>query len=232
MNPLSSAEAAVNLSFNVPFASNLAGPEPEDVLHASNGAFERWTHPPGNESAPTHKLPVHQRHLEQLRHLCRNLSEASGGRLEAVVTSSEPKPSPAVQRLPRKGLITNVCVSGETEAVPKTRVTILSQTPIALRCAVVDMETEFVVDSATGQVKQGVLEHLDIIAKFTGCDIFLLTSKSADPDNLSVNYANGSDQTLEQRLRVAIYGDPESSEHAKMRVLIMIDQIVSPGSPP
>ena len=89
-----------------------------------------------------------------------------------------------------------------------------------------DVDTEFVADSASG-IKPGVLEHLNIIAKFTGCDIFLLNSKQADPNNLSSNYVNGTDQTLEQRLRIAIYGDPESSEHAKMRVLIMIDQIVS-----
>lgn len=44
---------------------------------------------------------------------------------------------------------------------------------------------------------------------------------------MSANYVQGSDQSLEQRFRIAIYGDPESSEHAKMRVLIMIDQIVS-----
>lgn len=71
------------------------------------------------------------------------------------------------------------------------------------------------------------MEHLNKIAFFTGCDIFLLKSRQADPDSMSANYVHGSDQTLEQRFRIAIYGDPESSEHAKMRVLIMIDQIVS-----
>ena len=71
------------------------------------------------------------------------------------------------------------------------------------------------------------MEHLDKIAFFTGCDIFLLKPRQADPDNMSANYIHGSDQSLEQRFRIAIYGDPESSEHAKMRVLIMIDQIVS-----
>lgn len=131
--PLTPAETAVNLAFNVPFASNLAGPDPDEVLHASPGAFERWTHPAGTDPAtPTHKLPAHTRNVEYLRHLCKGLSEASGGRLEAAVTSSEPKPTPAAQRLPRKGLITNVCVSGEADVVHKTRVKILSQTPIAL----------------------------------------------------------------------------------------------------
>ena len=88
------------------------------------------------------------------------------------------------------------------------------------------IDSKFVIDPANDAIRQGVLEHIDKIAKFTGCDIFLLQAKQADPDNMSANYINGSDQTLEQRLRIAIYGDPESSEHAKMRVLIMIDQIV------
>jgi hypothetical protein len=65
------------------------------------------------------------------------------------------------------------------------------------------------------------LEHLDIVAKYTGTDIFLLTPKQTDPDT-----SNTPDAGLDQRLRVAIYGDMESSEHAKTRVLIMIDQIV------
>lgn len=88
------------------------------------------------------------------------------------------------------------------------------------------IDTKFVVEPNNGAIRPAVLEHIDKIAIFTGCDIFLLQAKQADPDNMSANYTNGSDQTLEQRLRIAIYGDPESSEHAKMRVLIMIDQIV------
>ena len=88
------------------------------------------------------------------------------------------------------------------------------------------IDSKFVIDPANDGIRQSVLDHIDKIADFTGCDIFLLQAKQADPDNMSANYINGSDQTLEQRLRIAIYGDPESSEHAKMRVLIMIDQIV------
>jgi hypothetical protein len=92
---------------------------------------------------------------------------------------------------------------------------------------VVFIDTKFVIDPTTNAARASVLEHIDKIAIFTGCDIFLLRSKQADPDNMSANYVNGTDQTLEQRLRIAIYGDSESSEHAKMRVLIMIDQIVT-----
>jgi hypothetical protein len=71
------------------------------------------------------------------------------------------------------------------------------------------------------------LEHLDLVAKYTGTDIFLLAPKQADPETANSSFNGGPDTGLDQRLRVAIYGDMESSEHAKTRVLIMIDQIVS-----
>ncbi|MCJ1378940.1 hypothetical protein MMC17_002039 [Xylographa soralifera] len=244
MSPLTAAETMVNLSFNVPFSSNLTGPDPEEILHASPGAYQRWTHPEGTEEGtPTHKLPVHTRNVELLRKLCKNLSEVSGGRLEATVTSSEPKPVPAVQRRPLKGLVTNVCVTGDGDIVHKMRAKILSETPIALvkksfqvstchvlksaqKCATVDVDTHLIVDASLNGVKLTVLEHMDKIAIYTGSDMFLLNSKSTDPDNSSINYANGSDQSLDQRLRIVIYADPESCEHAKTRVLIMIDQIL------
>lgn len=76
-------------------------------------------------------------------------------------------------------------------------------------------------------VRANVLEHIDILAKFTGTDIFLLNPKPMDPEDRNSSYGYTSEQGLDQRLRISIYGDPESSEHAKTRVLIMIDQIVS-----
>lgn len=133
MSPLTPADTMVNLSFNVPFSSNLTGPDADEILHASPEALRRWTHAEGTEEdTPTHKLPVHANNLEQLRKLCRVLSESSGGRVEASVTSSEPKPIPALQRRPLKGLVTNVCVSGDADTVHKMRARILNDTPIAL----------------------------------------------------------------------------------------------------
>ena len=132
-SPLTPADTIVNLSFNVPFASNLPGPDPDEVLHSSPGALERWTHPEGTgEDTPTHKLPVHANNVEVLRRLCRTIGEESGGRLEATVTSSEPKPIPALQRRPLKGLVTNVCISGDADTVHKMRAKVLNETPIAL----------------------------------------------------------------------------------------------------
>lgn len=76
-------------------------------------------------------------------------------------------------------------------------------------------------------MQQSVLTHIDAIAKWTGTDLFLLNPKSQDPDSIAATYGNSADGKFDKRLRVAIYGDPESSEHAKLRVLVMIDQIVS-----
>lgn len=71
-----------------------------------------------------------------------------------------------------------------------------------------------------------MLEHLDIIAAYTGTDIFLLGPRPTDPETVGSNFNGSPDTGLDQRLRVAVYGDMESAEHAKTRTLIMIDQIV------
>ena len=95
------------------------------------------------------------------------------------------------------------------------------------KCAIVDIDTNLVIKQDLNGVRAEVLEHIDIVAKFTGTDIFLLNPRPQDPEGADASYGNGSDVHFDQRLRIAIYGDPESSEHAKTRILIMIDQIVS-----
>lgn len=123
----------VNLSFNVPFHSNLAGPEKDDVLYSSFGAFQKWTHPDGAaEDTPNHALPIHTRNVESLRSLCRQMSESSDEAIHATVTSSKPKPVPGMQRGPLTALVTNVCISGDAELVHKMRQKILNETPITL----------------------------------------------------------------------------------------------------
>lgn len=82
------------------------------------------------------------------------------------------------------------------------------------------------IDHSQNGVRANVLEHINILAKFTGTDIFLLNPKPADPEGSPSSYGHGMDHKFDQRLRIAIFGDPESSEHAKTRVLIMIDQVV------
>ena len=91
----------------------------------------------------------------------------------------------------------------------------------------VDIDTNLVITQDMTSIRVEVLRHLDDVAKFTGCDVFLLNPKHADSEGPASSYGNGSDLRFDQRLRIAIYGDPESSEHAKTRVLIMIDKVAS-----
>lgn len=90
-----------------------------------------------------------------------------------------------------------------------------------------DIDTSLVIKQDMGGVRVEVLKHIDQVAKFTGTDVFLLNPKPQDPEESTASNGDGSDQRFDQRLRITIYGDPESSEHAKTRLLIMIDQIVS-----
>ena len=130
--PPSSADAVVNSAFNVPFNSNLPGPDPEDVLHGSPGAFQRWTLPSSaDDETPVHKLPVHVQNVENLRRLCQQITDTSGGRVQASVTSSEPKTTSALHRRPQ-GLVTNVCISGNGDLTHKMRAKVLNETPISL----------------------------------------------------------------------------------------------------
>lgn len=124
---------SVNLSFNVPFSSHLPGLDREEVIYASPGAFARWTFPEATpEGTPIHELPVHKRDVENLRTLCKSMSDASGGSILATVTSSKPKPVPGMQRGPLTALVTNVCIFGEADVVHKMRSRVLNETPITL----------------------------------------------------------------------------------------------------
>ncbi|KAK2740538.1 hypothetical protein FQN57_006041 [Myotisia sp. PD_48] len=217
----------VNVSFNIPFSSNLAGPEPADILHSTPGAFQRWTFPEGTpEGSPIHRLPVHAHNVDTLRKLCRQISESSKGRIEAAVTSSEPKMVPSLQRRPHT-LVTNVCISGEAELVAKMKSKIYRETPIVLRCCTVDIDVNLVMDMNSNSIRKNVLDHLDTLAKYTGADIFLLSPRIVDADSAMVSsYGYSAENGLDHRFRIAIYSDVESAEHAKARILIMIDQIL------
>lgn len=80
------------------------------------------------------------------------------------------------------------------------------------------------MESTGSGVKSPVLNQLDLISKTTKADIFVLYPKQPDIESASFN---GNLETgLDSRLRCQIFGDMETMEHAKTRVLIMIDQIV------
>jgi hypothetical protein len=131
--PVIQPGSQVHLSFNIPFASNLAGPEIDDIIYASPGAKARWSHPEGAAvDAPVHKLPVHTENVDNLRAMCREVSEQTEGRVAATVVSAESKPLPGLQRGPLRALVSNVCLSGELELVHQMRCKILNSTPISL----------------------------------------------------------------------------------------------------
>lgn len=119
------ADATIHYSFNVPLASDLVGPNTEDILYATYDAVMRWTHPAdAPDDVQVHELPAHAQNLANLRRLCRDLS---GGPLpiEAHVLSSTPKTARGQQ-------VITVCLSGSPELVNKSRETILNEIPISL----------------------------------------------------------------------------------------------------
>lgn len=102
-------------------------------------------------------------------------------------------------------------------------------TVLAQRSSHVDIDSSHIIDPATQEVKGAVLNQLDLISKTTKADIFLLMPKQPDIESASFN--GNIDTSTDPRLRCAIFGDLETMEHAKTRVLIMIDQIVSVPHP-
>lgn len=87
-----------------------------------------------------------------------------------------------------------------------------------------DVNGELIINVEKTALKTAVIDHLDSISEFCGVDIFLLGPKFA---SLTETQNLIGDAGRDQRWRVAIYGDMESAEHAKTRVLIFIDRIVS-----
>lgn len=79
------------------------------------------------------------------------------------------------------------------------------------------------VDAKAGVLIKQVTDALDTFAQYCGVDIFILGPKLAP----MMDVLNGDLEVIrDQRWRVAIYGDVESSEHAKTQVLIFIDKLV------
>lgn len=80
------------------------------------------------------------------------------------------------------------------------------------------------MSSETPALKPVVTNTLDGISDWCGVDIFLLGPKLTPV----VDGVTGDAETrVDQRWRVAIYGDVLSVEHAKTRVLIHIDSLVN-----
>jgi hypothetical protein len=67
---------------------------------------------------------------------------------------------------------------------------------------------------------------MDEIADKTKADIFLLEAKSRRKDSESASFNGVLEKSMDKRLQIHVYGDMESSENAKTRLLIMIDQLL------
>ena len=115
----------LHIAFNVPFASDLAGPDTEDILYASPEGVMRWTHPEDvPDDVPVHELPVHAQNLENLHDFCKSITHSPALNIEATVVCETPSKL--------QGLVTTVCLSGTTDLVYKTREKILNDTPLSL----------------------------------------------------------------------------------------------------
>ena len=94
------------------------------------------------------------------------------------------------------------------------------------RSSTVDIDPNLITDADSNGIRSSVLNHIDLIASYTGTDIFLLKPRAADPEAAGASYGGVVENGLDQRYRANIFGDMESVEHAKTRILMMIDQIV------
>lgn len=120
----------VNYSFCIPFTI-VPGPDPSDIILATSGAIDRWLHPPNSPpDLPSCQLPVHQSNVEALKKLCKDISESPGTKCRAVVAVSEPQH--ASFRPGKRGVVTNVWLAGESDAVLRIRGLILQNSPVAL----------------------------------------------------------------------------------------------------
>lgn len=88
-----------------------------------------------------------------------------------------------------------------------------------------DIDPNLILDGAAKGIRSSVLKHIDLIANYTGTDIFLLKPRAVDAESAEASFSD-VENGLDQRYRANIFGDMESVEHAKTRTLMMIDQIV------
>ncbi|KAK3956215.1 hypothetical protein QBC32DRAFT_156885 [Pseudoneurospora amorphoporcata] len=208
-------DAMIHYTFNVHFASDLAGPDTEDILHSTTDAVLRWTHPEdAPDDVPVWQLPVHTQNVENLRRRCEDITN-NPMPIEAHLSATTPKNG--------RNQVVTVTLSGTADCVYKTRETILNETPSLMRCTHVDVDGHLVADLTEGRLKPSVTAFLDEVSKFCGVDIFLLGPKLTP---LEDGLNGGLSMRRDQRWRVAIYGDHISAEHAKSRVLIKIDQLL------
>lgn len=119
------ADGPIFYSFNIPLSSDLAGPDTEDILHATTDAVLRWTHPEdAPDDVPVYELPVHAQNLANLRNLCKEIINQNRSLVDAHVISTVPNNS--------RSQVVTVCLHGPPELVYHARETILNKTPLTL----------------------------------------------------------------------------------------------------
>ena len=91
------------------------------------------------------------------------------------------------------------------------------------RCTAIDIDGGLVCDLNAGLLKKAVTDTLDYISEYCGVDLFLLGPKLTP---LVDGMSGDAETRMDQRWRIAIYGDVLAAEHAKARVLIHIDTLV------
>ncbi|KAI5779298.1 hypothetical protein EDC01DRAFT_621705 [Geopyxis carbonaria] len=207
-------------------------PRREDILYATKNAEINWTHSAGcppEQQLPS-QLPFYQVIIRDLDNICKEISERGDGCLATVkVTESQSlfdqrsrNPSFETQRPKRDIAIAIWLAAPENTIAINLRSMILARCPVSLKTACIDFNPDHYF-SEDGKARPRVLAHLEHLAKYTGTDIFVLrpeesrTGSAGDPE---VDASQG------KRLRVKIYGDLESVEHAKTRVLLMIDDML------
>ncbi|KAF8438753.1 hypothetical protein BGX38DRAFT_1097997 [Terfezia claveryi] len=209
--PLPDPRDPLHFCFPIPFRT-IPGPDQDDIVLATDGARERWLHPQDTPLTGTHKLPVHQLNLDNLRKLCRDISNK--GTCKAFLTVSEPR---AAMKRKKRGAVMNVSLAGDADVVYRVRGQILQSLPASLQCGTLAIERELIYQP-DGTITNAVKAHLNNVARWSGVDIFIL--KPTKPTQ-EVN-----DTRQAERLRVQIYGDSESVENAKTKILLMIDDIL------
>lgn len=94
------------------------------------------------------------------------------------------------------------------------------------RCETIDIDRAIVFPEGHDGARTDVLNHMDDIADKTKADIFLLEAKAKRKDSDQASFNGVLEKSMDKRLQIQVYGDMESSENAKTRLLIMIDQIL------
>ncbi|RPA94192.1 hypothetical protein L873DRAFT_1702656 [Choiromyces venosus 120613-1] len=209
---------SLTYSFTIPF-SFVPGPDPNQIILATAQARERWLHPPDSPpNLPISSLPVYQKSINDIRELCKRLSPGLVGRTTVSVTELKAENTLRKKQTTSVGL----WIAGEPAEVHKARGLILQSVPVAMvnSCVNIDHDQYYLSD---GLPNPRITIHLERIAQFTGTDIFVL--KPPDTTFLAAVY-QGSQAAQYRRLKIVIFGDYESVEHAKTRVLIMIDDLL------